>query len=112
MPEQMREPNGHVTVNEHVPTEKFSRFVEEKVQSWMSEHHAKDGSPSEYEVAFFDEDVLGEVSCLIVIHCGGQLWRAWESGDTPRAALAKTIESLAVDDEATSADSGQGPMVH
>ena len=98
----MAEQMGHVTVNEHVPTEKFNRFVDEKVKAWVADHQADgDEQPSEYEVAFFDEDTLGEVSCLVVIHCGGQLWRAWESGDNPRTALARSLEHLAVDDEAT-----------
>ncbi len=93
---------GHVTVNEHVPTEKFNRFVDEKVKAWIADHQGSDeDQPSEYEVAFFDEDTLGEVSCLVVIHCGGQLWRAWETGDNPRIALARSLEHLAVDDEAT-----------
>jgi hypothetical protein len=98
----MAEQMGHVTVNEHVPTEKFNRFVDEKVKTWIADHQGSgDEQPSEYEVAFFDEDPLGEVSCLVVIHCGGQLWRAWESGDNPRIALAKSLENLTIDDEAT-----------
>ncbi len=112
MPEQTRESVGHVTVNEHVPTEKFSRFVEEKVQAWMSDHHAQDGAPSEYEVAFFDEDTLGQVSCLIVVHCGGQLWRAWETSDNPRTALDRSLMSLTIDDEASSANLNSGSSVH
>ena len=101
----MSDQMGHVTVNEHVPTEKFNRFVDEKVKTWIGDHEGADGQPSEYEVAFFDEDTLGEVSCLVVIHCGGQLWRAWESGDNPRIALQRSLEQLAVDDEASASES-------
>lgn len=114
MREQAKESVGHVTVNEHVPTEKFNRYVDEKVKNWMSDHQGQDGSTAEYEVAFFDEDTLGEVSCLVVIHCGGQLWRAWETGDNPRTALARSLEHLVVDDEATSSEAvaSQQPTVH
>ena len=101
----MAEQMGHVTVNEHVPTEKFNRFVDEKVKAWIADHDADDGEPTEYEVAFFDEEPLGEVSCLVVIHTGGQLWRAWETADNPRAALARSLEGLHVDDEATATES-------
>jgi hypothetical protein len=106
---------GHVTVNEHVPTEKFNRFVDEKVKAWIADHQdANTEQPSEYEVAFFDEDSLGEVSCLVVIHCDGQLWRAWETGDNPRMALARSLEFLAVDDEAsaTEAEAVSSSTVH
>ena len=106
---------GHVTVNEHVPTEKFNRFVDEKVKAWIADHQSatNDDQPSEYEVAFFDEDTLGEVSCLVVIHCGGQLWRSWETGDNPRTALARSLETLVVDDEATAnEDEASNKTVH
>lgn len=104
---------GHVTVNEHVPTEKFNRFVDEKVKAWIADHQGDEPSPSDYEVAFFDEEALGEVSCLVVVHCGGQLWRAWEVGDNPRLALARSLDRLVVDDEATASESLPSlPMVH
>lgn len=113
MPEPIKVSNGHVTVNEHVPTEKFSRYVDEKVKSWLSDHQGQDGAAAEYEVAFFDEDALGEVSCLVVMHCGGQLWRAWDRGDSPREALARSLEHLAIDDEATSSEAVfSTPTVH
>jgi|GEM_PF-4050218 len=112
----MAEQMGHVTVNEHVPTEKFNRFVDEKVKAWIADHQGEQTEPeaSEYEVAFFDEETLGEVSCLVVVHCGGQLWRAWETGDNPRTALARSLEHLAVDDEATAteAEANNSKMVH
>lgn len=60
---------GHITVNEHVASQRFNRFVDERLKDWMRDH-LPTGSSSEYEVAFFDEDSLGEVSCLIVIQCG------------------------------------------
>ena len=97
----MAEQMGHVTVNEHVPTEKFNRYVDEKVKVWIDDHQDAEEELAEYEAAFFDEDTLGEVSCLVVVHCGGQLWRAWESGDNPRVALQRSLENLTVDDEAS-----------
>lgn len=111
--DEQQESIGHVTVNEHTPTEKFTRYVDEKVKGWMSDHQDADGAPTEYEVAFFDEDVLGEVSCLVVVHCGGQLWRAWETGENPRTALARSLERLAIDDEASSTEITNGAdLVH
>jgi hypothetical protein len=114
MPEKMSQSNGHVTVNEHAPTEKFNRFVDEKVKAWVADHQGEEPQASEYEVAFFDEDTLGQVSCLVVIHCGGQLWRAWETGDNPRTALGRSLEQLAVDDEASASEGSvtTSPTVH
>ncbi|HVK61079.1 MAG TPA: hypothetical protein VM432_05995 [Bdellovibrionales bacterium] len=94
----MREPQGHITVNEHVPTQRFHRFVDEKVKDWLRDHGFED-QPSEYEVAFFDEDVLGEVSCLVVVQSGEQMWRSWETADNPRAALSRSLEHLAIEDD-------------
>lgn len=87
------EPSGHVTINERMPTQRFYRFVDEKIRDWVREN-GLDNKPVDYEVAFFDEDPLGEVSCLIVLNAGGQLWRSWETADNPRLALCRSIESL------------------
>jgi hypothetical protein len=95
---------GHVTVNEHAPSEKFNQFVDEKVRNWIGDHEGADVQQSDYEVAFFDEEMIGEVSCLVVIHCGGQLWRAWESGDNPRSALQRGLEQLVVDEDASATE--------
>lgn len=89
---------GHVTVNEHMPTERFQRFVEEKVKDWIKDH-GFDHQRSEYEVAFFDEDALGEVSCLVVVQVGDQMWRSWETADNPRAALSRSIEHLTIEED-------------
>lgn len=89
----MREPNGHVTVNERIPTQRFHRFVDEKIKDWMRDHEFGE-QPAEYEVAFFDEDSLGEISCLVVIHSGQHLWRSWETADNPRLALSRSLEQL------------------
>ncbi len=89
MPEQM----GHITVNERVPSQRFNRFVDEKIKDWMREHALGEDS-TDYEVAFFDEDSIGEVSCLVVIHSGDHLWRSWESADNPRIALRRSLERL------------------
>jgi len=89
----MREPVGHITVNERIPSQRFHRFVDEKIKDWMKDHNLEE-QPAEYEVAFFDEDPLGEISCLVVIHSGKQLWRSWETADNPRLALHRSIEHL------------------
>jgi hypothetical protein len=94
----MRELNGHITVNEHVPTERFHRFVDEKVKDWLKDH-GFENTASEYEVAFFDEDVLGEVSCLVVLQLGDQMWRSWETADNPRAALTRTLDHLTIEED-------------
>lgn len=94
----MQEPTGHVTVNERVPTPRFHRFVEEKLKDWMRDHGLVEGH-TEYEVAFFDEESLGEVSCLVVIHAGDSLWRSWETADNPRVALARSLENLKIEDD-------------
>ena len=88
----MQEPNGHVTVNERVPSHRFHRFVEEKVKDWMKEN--LNDELAQYEVAFFEEDVLGEVSCLVVIQAGDHLWRSWESADNSRLALSRSLSHL------------------
>ena len=90
------DPHGHVTVNERVPSQRFHRFVDEQVKEWMREHDISDRQ-AEYEVAFFDEDPLGETSCLIVIQQGENLWRSWETADNPRQALSRCLENLHVD---------------
>lgn len=89
----MRDPNGHVTINERVPSQRFNRFVDEQIRDWMRDQNFGE-DPAEYEVAFFDEDPLGEVSCLVVIQAGKQLWRSWETADNPRLALSRSIENL------------------
>lgn len=96
----MQEAHGHVTMNEQVPSERFSRFVEEKVQDWMKDHGfdmAKGAAT--YEVAFFDEEALGQVSCLVIIQRGNELWRAWEEGDNPRTALSRSLEHLKIEED-------------
>lgn len=103
----MREANGHISVNENAPTERFNAYVEEQVAAWIRAHESSSTTVSEttpeYEVAFFDEEAVGEISCLVVIHINDQLWRAWETADNPRAALARTLAALSVDDAATEA---------
>lgn len=105
----MREANGHISVNETAPTERFNHYVEEQIATWIQSHDSQALSASattpEYEVAFFDEEAIGEISCLVVIHINDQLWRAWETAENPRAALARTLGALSVDDAATDAQS-------
>lgn len=93
MERPLTDAHGHVTVNERMPTQRFHRFVEEKIKDWLHAHQV-DESKAEYEVAFFDEDPLGEISCLVVLHTGDQLWRAWETADNPRVALTRSLDGL------------------
>jgi len=95
----MQDSIGHVTVNERVPTQRFHRFVEEKLKDWIRDHGLSEQHDLEYEVAFFDEESLGEVSCLVVIHAGDNLWRSWETADNPRIALARSLENMKIEDE-------------
>jgi hypothetical protein len=90
--------SGHVTVNERAPSQRFQRFVEEQIKLWIKENSLNDPN-MEYEIAFFDEDPLGETSCLIVVQSGELLWRAWETADNPRAALKLSIEHLRLEGE-------------
>src|SRR5262245_32728664 len=90
----MREPVGHVTVNERMPSQRFHRYVSEKIKDWMHEHDLGTEDHTDYEVAFFDEDPLGEISCLVVIHAGDHQWRSWETADNPRLALDRSIDHL------------------
>jgi hypothetical protein len=90
--------HGHVTMNEQPASQRFHRFVDEKIKNWMRIHNLAD-KPSEYEVAFFDEEPMGEVSCLVVIQSGRHLWRSWETADNARIALSRSIENLKADDD-------------
>lgn len=94
----MREPVGQVTVNERTPSHRFHRFVDEKIKDWMKDHELVDES-ADYEVAFFNEDSLGEISCLVVIHSGNALWRSWETAGSPQLALRRSLEHLRPEDD-------------
>jgi hypothetical protein len=96
---------GHVTVNERIPSQRFTRFVDQQIKNWIREHEI-DRFTTEYEVAFFDEESLGEVSCLVVVQSGTQLWRAWESADNSRAALMLTMEHLKFEEHGTDPSAG------
>ena len=93
----------HVTVNEHVPSDRFNRYVDEQIQEWLRDHDVSDEN-HDYEVAFFDEDPLGEVSCLVVVRANDHLWRSWESADNPQRALCRSLERLHEDLENASSD--------
>ena len=112
----MNDSQGHVTVNERMPSVRFHRFVEEKVKDWIRDHEIQ-ASDTDFEVAFFDEESLGETSCLVVIHSGEHLWRSWETADNPRQALSRSLEHLRSDDENDDAandgaDEGTHPLIH
>lgn len=89
----MREPSGHITVNERLPSNRFHRFVDEKVKDWMKIHNLENNL-AEYEVAFFNEETIGEISCLVVIHSGNAMWRSWETAANPQLALRRSLEHL------------------
>ena len=93
--EPTNEPQRLITVNERVPSHRFHRFVDEKVRSWIRDQGLREND-FDYEVAFFDEEPLGEVSCLIVLQSADHMWRSWETSDNPRFALLKSLEHLKV----------------
>ena len=86
-------PLGHITFNERNPNSRLNRFVDERMREWMRDH--LDVLPeTDYEVSFFDEDPIGEISCLVIVQSGETLWRAWQSADNPRMALKRSLEHL------------------
>lgn len=84
--------NQNVTVNEKTPSPSLNRVVDERIRDWMRDHQM-DGEQTDYEVAFFDE-ANGEVSCLVVLHAGEHLYRSWESAETKKGALKKSLARL------------------
>lgn len=84
---------GVVTFNERSATALFERFVQDEVRRWL-EDRDEASPPLTYEIAFFDEDSLNEVSCLVAINAQGQLMRSWETADNPRMALKRSLERL------------------
>ena len=95
----MRENLGEIKFNEHGLSDSgLQRFVDDKMRQWLKSEGLAEG-PTDYEVSFFDEDVLGEVSCMIAVHCGSKSWRSWESADNPRTAFFRSIENLHGDSE-------------
>jgi hypothetical protein len=96
MNESQNQSQSHVTVNERMPSVRFHRFVEEKVKDWIREHDIS-ATEADFEVAFFDEEALGETSCLVIVHSGDHLWRSWETADNPRTALSRSLDHLRED---------------
>ena len=94
-----------ISVNEKHPSSRLQRYVEERVKQWLNDQDllraTQSKRPADYEVAFFDEEVPGqangEVSCLITVQAGETQWRSWEIGESPQAALNKSLENLHVD---------------
>jgi hypothetical protein len=84
---------GQVTINQKSPTQTFQRFVDEQVTAWLEAHNLN-VSESVYDVSFFSEEALDEMSCMISIESNGQTWRAWETADNHRIALARSLERL------------------
>lgn len=84
---------GQVKFNERSLNDGLQRFVDENIRRWlMAQNIGPD--PTDYEVAFFDEDTLGEVSCLITVNSGARLWRSWETATNPRLAFNRSLEHL------------------
>lgn len=92
----MNDLTGQVTVNERAPNPRFHRFVDESIRDWLRENDIDDHS-TEYQVSFFDEDPLGEVSCMIVLQSGENLWRSWETADNPRIAFRRSLDQMRVE---------------
>lgn len=93
----MRDPksqiSGHVTVNERIPSERFTRFVDEKMKDWVRDQEIA-ADAFDYEVSFFDEDSIDEVSCMALVQAGSHIWRSWETADNPRLALRRALEGM------------------
>ena len=84
---------GRITINERNPNSRLNRYVDEQMKDWMRDH--LDALPeTDYEVSFFDEDPIGEISCLVIVQSGETLWRAWQSADNPRMALKRSLQQL------------------
>lgn len=84
---------GTVKYNEHLITDRLQRSVDEKLRHWMHEQHL-DGSPARYEVSFFDEDILEEVSCMVLVQSGNREWRSWETAANARQAFSLSLERM------------------
>ncbi len=89
----MRESAGQVKFNERNLNDRLQRFVDEKIRHWIENHEPYE-NPTDYEVAFFDEEALGEISCLIVVQSGAKMWRSWETASNPRLAFSRSLEQL------------------
>lgn len=88
---------GKISVNEKNPTSRLQRYVQERIKLWLDSQDLDKQTPSDYEVAFFDEDAIGEVSCLITVQAGETQWRSWETGESPQAALNRSLENMHID---------------
>jgi hypothetical protein len=88
---------GRISVNEKTPNSRLQRYVEEKVKQWLVSQDLSDGGPADFEVAFFNEDTPNEVSCLITIQAGETQWRSWETGESPQAALNRSLDNMHLD---------------
>ena len=83
---------GQVTFNDRAATALLEGYVDDQVRSWLDGRNESD--LTRYEVAFFDEDSLSEVSCLVALFSDGRLLKSWESADDPRLALKRSLDNL------------------
>lgn len=88
---------GRISVNDQNPTSRLQRYVEERVKRWLVSQELDEAKPMDFEVAFFNEEVVGEVSCLITVQAGETQWRSWETGESPQSALNRSLENMHVD---------------
>lgn len=96
---------GRISINEKNPTSRLQRYVEERVKDWLAAQDLSGTGPADYQVSFFDEDAPSEnsesktreVSCLITVQAGSTQWRSWETGESPQAALNRSLENMHID---------------
>ncbi len=94
----MHDSLGSVKYNERTLHDRLSRDVDEKMRHWLRERRLDEG-PSGYEVSFFDEDILEEVSCLIMVQARNRRWRSWETAPNARQAFILSIERLRLSEQ-------------
>lgn len=89
---------GMVKFNERILNDRLQRFVDEHMRQWLRDQGIEiESEPANYEVSFFNEDVLDEVSCLITAQSGSRSWRSWETAPNARLAFGLSLERLHLD---------------
>ena len=95
--------SARITVNDRSADAEFASHVNSEIERWASNagldlsagDSENDSAARDFQVAFFDEDHVGKVSCLIVVKECERLWRAWESASDLRQALTMSLSTLA-----------------
>lgn len=85
-----------VSFNEQGCDTQLEKFVDTNIRTWIDSSGIGD-ELTDYEVEFFAEESIGNVSCLIVVQSGPKMWRSWETGDDPQTAFYRSLENLQKD---------------